>query len=101
MKIYVTRQAICAADDQLNELEMSFDISSDTSLADCVACVERTRFLQFSSTYPQLTGYLADKAVVRLFARSPAEFLVPPDSSIGGTAEVQTLSFRYSPEASA
>lgn len=95
MKMNVTRQAVCAADDQLNELDMTVDVYRETTLADCVARIQGAHFLQFSSTQSGVTGYLDGRAVVRLFATRPAEYLVAPDFRVAGTAVVASLSFNF------
>lgn len=99
MKLNVTRQAVCAADDQLNDLEMAVDIDGETTLAQCISRIQGAKFLQFSSTRSETTGYLNDQAVVRLFAGRSAEYLVDPDSVISSDATVLSLSFRFAPRA--
>jgi hypothetical protein len=97
MKLKVTRQAVCAADDQLNDLEMDVDISGGTTLAQCVSRIQEAKFLQFSSTHAEATGYLNDLAVVRLFKGQLAEYLVDPNFVIANDTAVLSLSFRFAP----
>jgi hypothetical protein len=95
MKMTITRQAVCAADDQLNDLEMHIVISCDTTIESCVAYVEHAKFLQFSSTHSCATGYLNDQAVVRLFATAKPEYLINPAFPVAAAREEQQLSFRF------
>lgn len=97
MKLNVTRQAVCAADDQLNDLEMTVDIAGETTLAQCISRIQEAKFLQFSSTRSEATGYLNSQAVVRMFAGRPAEYLVDPDSVISSNVAVLSFSFRFAP----
>lgn len=99
MKVNVTRQAVCGADDQLNDLEMIVDIDGETTLAQCISRIQEAKFLQFSSTLPETTGYLNDQAVVRLFAGRSAEYLVDPDSVISSDTAALSLSFRFAQRA--
>ena len=97
MKLNVTRQAVCAADDQLNDLEMNVDISGETTLAQCISRIQGAKFIQFSSTRSEAIGYLNGQAVVRLFGGSSAEYLVDPDSVISSDGTELSLSFRFAP----
>jgi hypothetical protein len=98
MKLNVTRQAVCGADDQLNDLEMALDISDETTLAECISCIQEAKFLQFSSTRSEATGYLNGEAVVRLFEGRSAEYLIDADSVFSSDTAVLSLSFRFVPQ---
>ena len=100
MKLKVTRQAVCAADDQLNDLEMAVGISGETTLAQCISRIQEAKFLQFSSTFSEATGFLDGQAVVRLCEGRSAEYLVDPDSVISSDTAALSLSFRFPPRSS-
>jgi hypothetical protein len=95
MKISVTRQAVCAADDQLNELVIYLEIADGSTLRECVTQVERANFLQFSSSHSVITGYMDGKPAVRIFSGTDLEFLMTEDMEIAPSIGSTNLVFRF------
>lgn len=95
MKMTVTRQAVCAADDQMNDLVIYLEITDGTTLRQCVARLERANFLQFSSSHSVITGYLNGEPAVRLFSATNPEFVMTADMVIAPSIGTMNLDFRF------
>jgi len=95
MRMTVTRQAVCAADDQLSDLVIYLEISGGTTLRECIAHVERANFLQFSSNHSVLTGYLDGEPAVRIFSATNPEFLMRAEMVIAPSTGTTNLDFKF------
>ena len=98
MKLQVTREAVCLADDQLEPLELTREFGADATLEDLVREVVRTGFLHFSSTHHTLIGRSAEIPLVRIehrWATQHAEYLVAPDTKLVAVIDHAGLHFRF------
>ena len=60
MEIQISRQAVCAADDQCGPLDMIVQIDPSGSIQELIETLERTNFLQFSSSHTSIIGVSDD-----------------------------------------
>lgn len=67
MKISVLRQACCAQDDQIGPLEADYDVDETCRLNEFMDAVERSGFLQFSSTHAQMSCRIGGRKVGTVF----------------------------------
>lgn len=106
MKLMVVREACCAQDDQIGPLVMRLELPQACRLDEFLAEVERSGFLQFSSTHTRMTCRMGATEVAqvftphRLFARAPL-FLVPRKAQIAALAGVSPVEFLFRHEAAA
>lgn len=70
MQILVLREACCFQDDQMGPLEATYEVDERCRLDDFLEAVERSGFLQFSSTHTTMSCRFADKEVARVFKPS-------------------------------
>lgn len=68
MKIHVVREACCSQDDQIGPLEMTFDVKPDCRLDEFISTVQRSGFLQFSSSHCEMRCRFAGREVARVFS---------------------------------
>jgi hypothetical protein len=68
VKIQVVRQACCSQDDQIGPLEMAFDVKPDCRLDEFLSVVQRSGFLQFSSSHSEMSCRFAGREVARVFS---------------------------------
>lgn len=93
----MTRQACCAADDQMGPLEASYTLAQDATLADLVERIRASKFLQFSSTHNRLSGEVDGVCVVEVFAgwgRAP-QFHVGPQARVDSVIGWRPLDFFF------
>lgn len=83
----MTRQACCAADDQMGPLEASYTLAQDATLAELLERIRASKFLQFSSTHNRLSGEVDGVCVVEVFAGWGQE----PQFHAGPQARVDSL----------
>lgn len=96
MEIRVIRQACCAADDQMGPLEAVYAVADDATLAQLVARIQASKFLQFSSTHNRLSGEVQGAGVVEVFAGGGApEFHVGPAAAVDSVIGRHTLDFCF------
>ena len=97
MDIRVTRQACCAADDQLGPLEAVYTLGEDATLAQLVQRIEASKFLQFSSTHNRLSGEVDGVCVVEVFGGwlRRAQFHVDPATPVGSVVGGRVLDFAF------
>ena len=69
MKIKVTRQAVCLADDWLEPLELTLEFGDDATLRDFADELVGSRFLHFSSTHHTLTGRVGGRPLLAVRSR--------------------------------
>lgn len=67
-EIRVTRDSVCAADDQTMPLELTLLISSKETFGNVMQQIVESAFLQFSSTYICANGFVARELVARVLA---------------------------------
>jgi hypothetical protein len=67
-EIRVTRESVCAADDQTMPLELTLRISDTETFGSVIQRIVKSAFLQFSSTYTCANGFVADELVTRVLA---------------------------------
>lgn len=67
MKIMVVRQACCAQDDQIGPLEAEYDVDKKCRLDEFLDAVERSGFLQFSSTHARMSCRIGGRKVGTVF----------------------------------
>lgn len=97
LRITVTRQACCAADDQMGPLEAVYNLAQDATLAELLERIQASRFLQFSSTHNRLSGEVDGVCVVKVFAgwgRRP-QFHADPKAPVGAVIGPRTLDFCF------
>lgn len=99
MKTEVTREGVCAADDQIGPLEKTINIRSDATVLELVRKVEESKFLQFSSTHTSMVGYVGNQPIVRVFSPHhlgrQAEFLVDKELAAHEVISNGALSFKF------
>lgn len=98
--ITVSRDACCAQDDQLGPLKATYELETDATLADLVAAVTRSKFLQFSSSHTTLNGAFGGTPVVRVFSESylpgrAPEFKAPPTTLVRELLAQGPMTFRF------
>jgi hypothetical protein len=100
LQVRVLRDACCAQDDQLGPLESTYSFGPGATLADLVATVVHSRFLQYSSSHTTLTAFIGTKAIVRVFSdshlpgRAP-EYLAASDTLLASAVAGSTVDFRF------
>ncbi|GLR25720.1 hypothetical protein [Limnobacter litoralis] len=81
MRIEITRQAVCAADDQTNPLEMYFEVDQNLTIQHLVNEIEAAKFLQFSSTHQSIVGHSGGVPIIKIHSPYHSslgpEYLVP------------------------
>jgi hypothetical protein len=99
MRIDITREAVCAADDQCGPLEMVAEIEPSGSIQDLVGVIESSRFLQFSSSHTSIVGFVGGIPVVRVFSphhsRNKAEYFLPEHSGVAEVIGSGRLDFKF------
>lgn len=68
MKLLVVREACCSQDDQIGPLEATYELPAGATVQDLVQAVEKSRFLQFSSTHKTMVGRLGTTDVVQVWS---------------------------------
>lgn len=68
IRIWVTRQACCSADDQTGSLEESFIVEANASLSVLVEKIVASGFLQFTATHDCITGEVDGNRLVEIYA---------------------------------
>ena len=69
MKIKITRQAVCLADDWMEPLELPLELPAEATLKALANEVAGSRFLHFSSTHHTLTGRVGEKPLLEIRSR--------------------------------
>ncbi len=99
MKIQVSRQAVCAADDQYGPLDMLITVEPNSSILEFVAVLEGTKFLQFSSSHTSILGLCEGVPVVRVYSRffsqKQNEYFVPKHLSVTEAIKSGALYFKF------
>lgn len=67
MKIMVRRQACCAQDDQFGPLEAEYEVDERCRLDEFLDAIERSGFLQFSSTHARMSCWIGGRKVGTVF----------------------------------
>jgi hypothetical protein len=97
--ITITREAVCAADDQTNPLTLTLEAAETETLEVFIGRIMSSRFLQFSSSHPVVTGFASDRPIVEVHAdnsgRNRAEFLIPADTAIGDCLPSHRFAFMW------
>ena len=68
VEIKITRESVCAADDQSMPLELKLRVSDGETFGSVMHRVVESSFLQFSSTYTCTIGFVVNEPVVRVLA---------------------------------
>ena len=99
MEIQISRQAVCAADDQCGPLEMVAQIDPSSSIQELIGIIERSKFLQFSSSHSSIVGVSEDTPVVRVccrfFSQKQNEYFVPATSRVSEVVKNGHLDFKF------
>lgn len=98
MKINVTREAVCLADDQLEPLELTLDFGTDATLENFTGKLARSGFLHFSSTCRVLVGRSGKTPLLKLQSRwgsLAVEYLVAADTRLADAVPDAALDFRF------
>ncbi|MFT3760815.1 hypothetical protein [Thauera sp.] len=97
--IKVTRDSVCAADDQTNPLTLTIQVPGSESLQSLVTRIIYRNFLQFSSSHSTITGFVSGQPIVRVHANfssgHQAEFLISPTSSVESCLPDGLLEFEW------
>lgn len=99
MKLQIFRQAVCAADDQMGPLELEVEVPESALLSDVVHEINRSRFLQFSSSHTVMTGFSGGRALFRLFSPYSAgqcdEYLISADEYVKEVISNGVIEFKF------
>lgn len=97
MRIQVTRQACCAADDQVGPLDATYVCEPSAPLSKLIQEIVASGFLQFSSTHDRITGEVDGKRIVVVgVPGGPApQFFVDQTELVGHVVGQRTLDFRF------
>ncbi|MET0328004.1 MAG: hypothetical protein ABW163_04465 [Luteimonas sp.] len=96
--VEVSRDAVCAADDQVNPLVIELRVPAGATLAQFAGTLLTQDFLQFSSTHRTITGFAIDRPVIRVHSglfRTRAEYLVPAGTSVATCIPDGRLDFQW------
>ena len=95
MKIGVTREAVCLADDQLEPLELA----GDATLEDFAGKLAKSGFLHFSSTCHTLVGRSGQRPLLRIkscWGSLVIEYLLAADTRLAAAVVTDaTIDFRF------
>ncbi len=97
MKIEVTREAVCLADDQLEPLELTLEFDAEATLEDFTGKLAKSGFLHFSSTCHTLVGWSGEKPLLRIKSRwgsLAVEYLPAADTRLAVTIVNAAIDFR-------
>ena len=99
-EITVTRESVCAADDQTMPLELMLKVPEEEAFSFLIRRIIEADFLQFSSTYTCATAFVGSEPVARVladFSTGPvAEFLAPAAAPVLAVVPSGLLEFRWS-----
>jgi len=99
MEIQISRQAVCAADDQCGPLDMIVQIDPSGSIQELIETLERTNFLPFSSSHTSIIGVSDDTPVVRVhsrfFSQKQNEYFAPATSPVSEVVKNGHLHFKF------
>lgn len=99
MEIQVSRQAVCAADDQRGPLEILIHVEPNSSIQEFVTVLENTKFLQFSSSHTSILGLCESVPVVRVFSpfflQNQNQYFVPQNLSVSEAIKNGALYFKF------
>lgn len=96
LRVHVTRDACCGADDQAGPLDAVFDVDPQASLAALVARIAGAGFWQFSSSHRCLTGEVEGLALVAVSADGGApQFHVDPETPVAELLRGRPLHFAF------
>ncbi len=99
MKIAVTREAVCLADDQLEPLELALELHEDATLEDFAGKLAKSGFLHFSSTCHTLVGRSGQRPLLRIKSRWGSlaiEYLLAADMRLATVVVTDsTIDFRF------
>lgn len=96
VRVHVTREACCAADDQVGPLDAVFELEAEATLATLVARIAGSGFLQFSSTHTCLTGEVGGVALVAVTNDGAApRFSVDPQAQLVDVLRGRVLHFGF------
>ena len=92
-EIEITREAVCAADDQSNPLSMTLELPDRASLKDLMKGILARDFLQFASS--AITGYADERPIVKVHPNNSCTFLIPSSTPIKSCLADGELDFRW------
>ena len=99
MRIEITRDACCAQDDQIGQLDMAFEVAPDAPLRDLVTIVIDAGFLQYSSSHVTMLGVAGKTEIVRIsssyYTKREPEYLLSPDLSISEVLKNGQIHFQF------
>lgn len=94
-KVEITRQAVCAADDQIGPLDLVLEVKSGESIRSLIERILANGFLQFSSSHNVISGFAGENEIARVFSSSEVEYLISCDSPWVEHLPSKSMSFRF------
>ncbi len=98
MKIAVTREAVCLADDQLELLDLSLELGAEATLENFAGALAKRCFLHFSSTCHTLVGRSGQRPLLKLRSRwgsLAVEYLAAADTKLVEAVVDAAIDFRF------
>ena len=98
MKIAVTREAVCLADDQLEPLVLALDLGAEATLEDFAGKLAKSGFLHFSSTCHTLVGRSGQRRLLKVHSRwgsLAVEYLAAADTKLVEAVVDAAIDFRF------
>ena len=98
MRITITREAVCLADDQLEPLELPLELGAEATLEDLAGELARTGFLHFSSTLRTLVARSGQTPLFRVESRWGSlafGYLLAADTRLAAVLADATVDCRF------
>lgn len=100
VRVMVSRQACCSADDQMGPLDTTYWLAPNDNFGTLIEQIQQSCFLQFSSTHTRLTGEVNGLPVVEVFSPHshqvrPPVFIQPAEANALGVLSGGELSFYF------
>ena len=98
MTIYVAREAVCLADDQLEPLELTLEFGAQATLQDFTDRLAKSGFLHFSSTCHTLVGRSRELSLFKIRSRRGSlavEYLLATDTKLAAAVANATIDFQF------
>ena len=91
----ITRQGVCAADDQIGPLDLRLEVAGGESIQHLIGRIVAEKFLQFSSSHQSITALSNGRELARVSAVADTEFLVDPTCPLVECLSGNMLTFRF------
>jgi len=97
MKVNVTRDACCGADDQANRLDAVYEVDESSTLEALLQKICASDFLQYSSSHNRLSVEVADRQIAQVTPAGIALWnsVVPPTESVQTAVGTNVLHFSF------